>query len=98
MAAVPGCSPACSASCTVRLDTIGTDGSLKQPGVSQSHQAIFDVMKPSLLAGRLRGRKGDWKKKDCDCPVPKMIVTESQSWRVFELSMNPKWDINLASS
>lgn len=83
--------PACSAPCTVHLETTGTDVCLKQPGVSPSHQAIFDVMKPSLLAGRLRRRRGDWKKKDCDCPVPKMIVTDSQRWCVFELSMNPKW-------
>lgn len=79
MAAEPGCSPACSASCTVHLETTGTDACLKQPGVSQSHQAIFDAMKPFLLAGRPRGRRGDWKKKDCDCPVPEMIVTEPQA-------------------
>lgn len=53
---LPGCSAAWSASCTVHLETTGTDDCLKQPGVSLSHQAVLDVMKPSLLAGRLRGR------------------------------------------
>lgn len=75
---VLGYLPACSASCTVCLETRGRDGRLKQLRVCQSYRAIFDATKPSLLAGRLRGRWGHWKRKGCDCPVSRMTVTEPQ--------------------
>jgi hypothetical protein len=60
------------------------------PGCFGCHEA-FSVGREA------EGKRGDWKRKECDYPVPKMVVTEPQRWCVFELSMNPKWDVNLAS-